>query len=190
MTDSTLSQLLNDCRRGKRAAQRSFYERYYSYALSVCLVYADDREDARELVNDGFLKALSKLETLQHESALLAWLRRIMVNTALDQYRTRRRRELLITSPAQAEPIEPYFNDEQILAKLSAESIIDLLQRLPLPYRLVFSLYVLEGYSHQEIAQQLGLAESTSRAHLSEANRRLRLALTDQSHIPHESTRR
>ncbi|GAB3900794.1 RNA polymerase sigma factor [Spirosoma agri] len=191
MTDSQLAQLLNDCRRGSQAAQRSFYERYYGYALSVCLVYANDREDAREILNDGFMKALNKLESLQQESALRAWLRRIMVNTALDYYRVRRRRELLLTAlPAGEEPLEPYLNEEQILATLSAEDIIRLLQELPLPYRLVFSLYVLDGYSHQEIAGQLGLAVSTSRAHLSEANRRLRLALTDQAKPTHEPTRR
>ncbi len=89
-----------------------------------------------------------------------------------------------------SEPLEPYLNEEAVLAQLSAEHIITMLQQLPLPYRLVFSLYVLDGYSHQEIARQLGLAESTSRAHLSEANKRLRQALNQQTNQSDVPTRR
>lgn len=190
MIDQTLEELLDGCRRGDEAAQRAFYERYYAYALSVCLAYANDREDARELANDGFMKAFRRIDSLAEEKALLAWLRRIMVNTALDHYRRRRRSLTISLDAGPHEPAEPHLNDEAIFAQLSAEHIIAVLQQLPLPYRLVFSLYVLEGYSHQEIARQLGLAESTSRAHLTEANKRLRQALSQQINHTNAPTRR
>jgi RNA polymerase sigma factor (sigma-70 family) len=170
---------------------QAFYERFYSYALSVSLAYANDREDAREILNDGFLKAFRHLGTLKNEALVLPWLRRIMVNTAIDYYRKNRKRAFDIpTDLIEHNLEEPYLNDEAIFAQLSAEHILTVLHQLPIPYRLVFSLYVLEGYAHREIAEQLGIAESTSRAHLTEANRRLRKALTTQTTNNHERTSR
>lgn len=170
---------------------QAFYERFYGYALSVCLAYANDREDAREILNDGFLKAFRGLDAFEHEEALLPWLRRIMVNTAIDHYRKHRKRAVEVSAESvQYSLEEPYLNDEAVFAQLSAEDILAALHQLPTAYRLVFSLYVLEGYSHREIAERLGLAESTSRAHLTEANRRLRYVLSIQTTNPHERTGR
>ena len=170
---------------------QAFYERFYSYALSVCLTYASDREDAREMLNDGFLKAFQQLANLKNEDAVLPWLRRIMVNTAIDYYRKNRKRALEIPTELVGQSLaEPYLNDDAIFAQFSADYILTVLHQLPAPYRMVFSLYVLEGYTHREIGEQLGLAESTSRAHLSEANRLLRQALTTQTTDNHARTRR
>lgn len=170
---------------------QAFYERFYGYALSVCLAYAGDPEDAREVLNDGFLKAFRSLGDLNDEAVLLPWLRRIMVNTAIDYYRRNRKRLLVISTELVDTSLEePYLNDQAIFAQLSAEDILAVLHQLPVPYRVVFSLYVLEGYSHREIADRLGLAESTSRAHLTEANRLLRQALLRQTTDHHERTKR
>lgn len=170
---------------------QAFYERFYSYALSVCLAYASDREDAREMLNDGFLKAFRHIDELKNEAVVVPWLRRIMVNTAIDYYRRNRKRSLEISTDSVDYSLEePYLNDEAIFSQLSVEHILTVLHQLPVPYRMVFSLYVLEGYSHREIADQLSIAESTSRAHLSEANRLLRRALTTQLPTNHERTSR
>lgn len=170
---------------------KTFYERFYGYALSVCLAYANDREDARELLNDGFLKVFQNLKHLKNEDVLLPWLRRILVNTAIDHHRKTLKRAVEIPIDSVAYRLEePYLNDEALFAQLSAENILNVLQQLPLPYRLVFSLYVLEGYSHREIAERLNLAESTSRAHLTEANRRMRRALKAQINEDYERTKR
>ena len=170
---------------------QAFYECFYSYALSVCLAYASDREDAGEMLNDGFLKAFKHLNELKNEDVLLPWLRRIMVNTAIDYYSRHRKRAQDVSTEFVAYSLEePYLNDEAIFAQLSVEHILTVLHQLPVPYRMVFSLYVLEGYTHREIAEQLGLAESTSRAHLSEANRLLRSALITQIPTRHERTNR
>ncbi len=182
MTERPIEELIDGCCRGNEAALRAFYERYYSYALSVCLAYASNHDDAAELLNDGFMKVFQGLNKLKSVEALLPWLRRIMVNTALDHYRKNRHR--LTDIPTEAvtyQLIEPNLGDESVYAALSAEAIIEVLHQLPTPYRLVFSLYVLEGYSHREIAGQLTITESTSRAHLTEANRLLRSRLTNQT---------
>lgn len=166
---------------------RAFYERFRGYARSVCLAYADDREDADELVNDAFLKAFRTIGSLENEGALLAWFRKILVNTAIDQYRKKARRRAEVPTDAGAERIaEPVHNEAAVYAQLSAEHILTELHRLPAPYRMVFSLYVLDGYTHAEIAERLRLAESTSRAYLSEANRLLRRALHSHVNEPHE----
>ena len=169
----------------------AFYERFYGYALSVCLAYASDHEDAREMLNDGFLKVFRNLNELKNDDVLLPWLRRIMVNTAIDYYRKNKKRAVAVSTESVAYTLqEPYLNDEAILAKLSTDDILKALHQLPLPYRVVFGLYVLDGYSHREIAERLGLAESTSRAHLTEANQRLRRALTHLTTDLHERTNR
>jgi RNA polymerase sigma-70 factor (ECF subfamily) len=168
-----------------------FYERFYSFALSVCLAYANNSEDARERVNDGFLKAFQAIGKLENEAVLLPWLRRIMVNTAIDHYRKDRKRAASVSTELVGHNLEePYLNHETIFAQLSADDILKALHHLPPSYRIVFSLYVLEGYTHRDIADRLGLAESTSRAHLTEANRLLRRALTGQNTDYHERTNR
>ena len=161
---------------------RAFYERYYGFALSVCLSYANNREDARELLNDGFLKIFKNLKDLQNPETIMPWIRRIMVNTGIDYYRKNKQKPLDISLETVAYSLEEINqNDAQIFAKISAEEIIKVLQTIPLTYRIVFGLYVLEGYSHAEIAEKLNIVESTSRAHLTEANKRLRKALTIQN---------
>ncbi|WP_041257601.1 RNA polymerase sigma factor [Fibrella aestuarina] len=188
MTNPTTASLIDGCRRGKEAAMSAFYERFYGYALSVCLAYANDREDARELLNDGFMKVFRRIGELKNEAALKPWLRTIMVNTAIDQYR-KRKPATLSTDQVDQTLTEPYHNDEAILAQLSAEHILAVLHTLPPACRMVFSLYVLEGYPHRDIAEQLHVTESTSRAYLSEANRRLRRALASQTDQTYERDR-
>ncbi|XWW46950.1 sigma-70 family RNA polymerase sigma factor [Fibrella sp. USSR17] len=187
---ATTESLIDGCRRGKEAAMSAFYERFYPYALSVCLTYADNREDARELLNDGFMKVFRRIGELKNEAALKPWLRTIMVNTAIDQYRRTKQAPTVSTEQIEQVVAEPYQNDEAILAQLSAEHILAVIHRLPSAYRMVFSLYVLEGFSHRDIANQLHIAESTSRAHLTEANRLLRRTLLSQTNHPHEQHRR
>jgi RNA polymerase sigma factor (sigma-70 family) len=182
-----LSEVIAGCRKNRESDQQAFYERFYGYGLSICLAYADNREDAREMVNDGFVKAFRSLPDLQSEEALRPWLRRILVNTAIDYHRRSLRRVPVESLPdSNAGEMESNWENETIMAQLSADDILAMLQRLPLPYRLVFTLYVLEGFNHAEIATRLGLAESTSRAHLSEANRLMRLALTHYTNPDYE----
>jgi RNA polymerase sigma factor (sigma-70 family) len=178
LTERPLTELIDGCGRGKEADLKAFYERFYGYALTICLAYSDNADDAAEVLNDGFMKVFQRLPGLQSVDALLPWLRRIMVNTALDRYRKNRQRLPDVSVDlVDYQLVEPNLGAEGIYAGLSAEDIIRAIQQLPAPYRVVFSLYVLEGYSHRDIASQLHIAESTSRAYLTEANRLLRSRL-------------
>lgn len=191
MKDAPVSEIVEGCIRGKESAMKAFYERFYGYAMTVCMAYSTHREDAREVLNDGFLKAFNTIKELKNREAVLPWLRKIMVNTALDYYRrNQRRKENGFTDEASLYAPEPYQNEEGVLARLSAEEILAQLQQLPSALRIVFGLYVLEGYSHQEIAQKLSIAESSSRSYLNEANKRLRKVLTLQNESDNERIKR
>ena len=160
---------------------KQFYRHFHGYALSVCLAFSENRDDAVEIMNDGFLKVFKHLNTQRNPAALTGWLRRIMVNTAIDHYRRNSNQRLNKPLEKARHQATPDYGDEAVYARLSADEIMAAVQLLPTTYRMVFSLYVVEGYSHKEIAEQLGIAESTSRAHLSEANARLRQSLTSKS---------
>ena len=189
MTESTLSALLEGCRRNREPALKAFYEHFHGYALAVCLAYAADRDEALEMMHDGFLKAFKHLPDLREEGALKTWLRRILVNTAIDYHRRRQRGSVILSlSKDEVAAGRVPGAEADALDQLSAEEILATLHRLPELPRVVFGLYVLEGYSHREIAQRLGLAESTSRAYLSEANARLRRHLSTR--LSHDNTPR
>jgi RNA polymerase sigma factor (sigma-70 family) len=174
--------LIESCLKRDEAAMKAFYERFYGFALSVCMSYANDPEDAREMLNDGFLKVFKNLKELKTPDAILPWLRKIMVNTGIDYYRKNKKRLTDIpVENVEYSLAEPYLNHTNIYAQISADEIIKTLQSIPQLYRMVFALYVLEGYSHAEIAKQLNIVESTSRAYLTEANKMLRKILTAQN---------
>ncbi|MCU0325291.1 MAG: RNA polymerase sigma factor [Spirosomaceae bacterium] len=166
-----ISQVVEDCIQGKESAMKAFYEHFHGFALGVCMGYAENRDDALEMMHDGFLKIFKNLHKVENLETIKAWIRRVMVNIAIDYHRRNVKRQL--TQLTENEVSRDY-GDENIYAVLSSEDIIKAIQKLPQTYRTVFNLYVIEGYSHKEIGDLLNIAESTSRAHLSVANSMLR----------------
>lgn len=160
---------------------KQLYQHFHGYALSVCLSYAENKDDAVEIMNDGFLKVFRNLDKQRDANALTGWLRKIMVNTAIDYYRKNNHLKLNKPLEKARRQSSADYSDQSVYAQLSADEILKVVQQLPAPYRLVFNLYVIEGYSHREIAEKLEIAEGTSRSHLSEANSRLRELLTLQA---------
>ncbi len=155
------------------------------------MAYSRNRDDALEVMNDGFLKAFKNLHTLDNQATLLPWLRRIMVNTAIDYHRKNNKCQTETLSESTTNQIvEPNQNDVAVFAELSANEIMNVVQQLPTPHRWIFCLFVLEGYSHKEIAEKLKIAESTSRAYLTDANKLLRLMLNKLTKSEHEYSRR
>lgn len=171
LNSHSLMEVVEDCLKGKESAMKKFYEHFHGFALSVCLSYCENRDDALEIMNDGFLKVFKSLDKIENIERIKPWLRRIMINVAIDHFRKNIKNQ---TTQLPENIVEPNFGDTSVYAKLSSEDIMLAVQSLPTNYRLVFNLYAVEGYSHKEIGEMLNMAESTSRANLSLANGLLR----------------
>lgn len=167
--------LLKACLRGQARAQRRLYNQYFAYVLTVCLHYAPTREAAEEMAQNAFVRMFRRLDTFERRGNFRAWLRRLTVNCAIDYLRKYRRPLFLVEEfDPTLEPSEP----NAALRQLEREDVLALLQQLPVSYRLVFNLFVLEEYTHPEIAEELGISVGTSKSNLSRARRKLRQLAT------------
>jgi RNA polymerase sigma factor (sigma-70 family) len=159
--------------RADRTSQERLYKHYYGYAMSICLRYAPNRDEASEVLNDSFLKVFKKIAQYDPNKSFRGWLRRIIINTAIDYYRKNEKHYHHLE-------IDRAMGEEQetdAISMLTAEEIYQLVQQLPHIYRLTFNLYEIEGYSHEEIGEQLGIPAGTSRSNLSRAKQKLRLLM-------------
>ena len=173
------ADLIAACRRGEPRAQRQLYDRLAGLMLTVCRRYLRRREDAEEALLLGFAQMFRALPTYRGEGSFEGWVRRIMVNQALMELRRREPLHLSFEDFAQPEKLAstPATADTQ----LQADELLALLQTLPPGYRAVFNLYALEGYSHLEIAEALGISEGTSKSQLSKARAMLQRRLAPQT---------
>lgn len=182
MTDE---QLVNACVSGKVSAQKTFYERFARKMMGVCLRYASSYEEAQDVLQDGFIKVFNNLDKYQNKGSLEGWVRRIMVNTSLDAYRKNKKHQ----QDVDVEQVSYLIEDKGfIVERLQAEDLLKLVQAIPEGYRVVFNLYAIEGYSHKEIAERLGVTESTSKSQYSRAKKLLRQMLIENN-IVEESER-
>ncbi len=164
-TEHELEALVNGCLRGDRKSQELLYKQFYGYAMSVCLRYSRNKEEALEILNDGFLKVFTKTEKYNFQKSFKGWLRKILINTALDHYRQNLKHYY-------QEDVEAATNtamQDTVLGNLAHEELIKLIQRLSPAYRMVFSLFVIDGYSHEEIAAQLNISVGSSKSNLARA---------------------
>ncbi len=162
--------LTQRCLRGERAAQETLYARYAPRLLAVALRYAPSRMGAEDLLQDALIRAFGSLENYRADGPLEAWLRRIVVRTAINQFHARAVR------PGEVELDEAAAittDDHDALAQLAADDLEALIQQLPAGYRLVLNLYCFEGYPHREIAGLLGIEEKTSSSQLFKARQKL-----------------
>ena len=165
--------LIQGCMKGDRESQKMLYKHYYGYAMSVCIRYAHSMEEAQEIMNDGFLKVFTKINQYDPKRSFKGWMRRIMINTAIDYFRSNKHHY----NHQEIEVAKGEQEKEDVLRDLSYNEIIALVQKLSPGYRTVFSLYVIEGYSHEEIADKLGINVGTSKSNLSKARANLRSML-------------
>ena len=165
----TEHQLVTALIRGERWAQQQLYEAHYGKMMGVCLRYAGSREEALDLLHEGFIKVFQYIGRYKPGTSLAAWIRTVMVNNCIDHYRKaiRRRTEEL------GEAYTLSNDDPDALSHLTEREILDAVQLLSPAYRAVFNLYVVEGYSHKEIAEALQITESTSRSNLVKARLKL-----------------
>jgi len=178
--NGTEQQLIDACIKKESWAQKYIYEQYYAPMMHVCIRFAHDENEALDILHDGFIKIFRYLHTYQSGTSLQAWMHRIMVNTCIDYYRKELRRKTENLDQAYS----TFDVSEDALDKLQAEEILSCLQQLTISYRSVFNLYVIEGYSHREISEIMGITESTSRSNLVKARTKLKelLALKNRTH--------
>ena len=168
MNDETL---VKECVSGKAKAQRMLFDRYSAKMLGVAIRYIKDKERAEDVLQDAFIKVFKNLDRFKHDGSLEGWIRRIVVNTALDQLRKNKKRQGDIElDNSFLEITTNNFTEE----RLQAESLMKLVQALPDGYRTVFNMFAIEGYSHKEIAKKLGITENTSKSQYSRAKTALR----------------
>lgn len=170
-----LKSLIRGCRKGKRESQKELYAQFYNYAMSVCLRYSRNREEAQEIVNDGFMKVFTRLDKYNDSLSFQGWLRRIMVNSAIDFYR---RNEKHYNHMDIVHASDVSTNADSI-SQLSEQEIMEAVQQLPPAYRMVFNLYAIEGYKHDEIAHKLGISAGTSKSNLAKARMKLKKVLEE-----------
>lgn len=157
--------LIRECMAGNRNAQKALYDTYSAKMMGVCLRYSTDRSRAQDILQDAFIKIFNNLHKFRNEGSFEGWIRRIMVNTAIEHVR----KEKHMRKHVEIEQAYDIALDNSIFEKLAANDLLLLLQQLPPGYRAVFNLYVIEGYSHKEIAYILNIKEGTSKSQLAKA---------------------
>jgi len=173
ISNTDLLNLVQACIGEDRESQRKLYKLFYGYAMSICLRYCQTREEATEVLNDGFLKIFTKVSKYNPEKSFKGWVRRIMINTALDNYR-HNLKHYYAQEVTELEPDTLYPSAEE---QLSYEDLMRMVQELSPAYRTVFNLYVIDGYTHEEIATLLSISVGTSKSNLSKARANLQARL-------------
>jgi RNA polymerase sigma-70 factor (ECF subfamily) len=161
----TDTDLIEGCIRGDRRIQQELYARFAPKMYGVCLRYAGNAEEAEDILQEGFIKVFRKISSYRGEGSFEGWIRRIFVNTAIEHFRKK----------TYLQPITEYEESTvegkylSVLDNLAEKDIIRLVQQLSPGYRTVFNMYVVEGYTHRQIAENLGISEGTSKSQLSRA---------------------
>jgi len=165
MDQSELNALIKDCKSGKRKAQESLFNLFSDEMFGVCMYYSKDYTEAEDTLHEGFMKVFTKIDQFQHKGSLAGWIKRIMINTALEKYRRRVQMYAVVDELEPGSDIEP----ERVTSDLSANELLKMVRELSPQYRMVFNLYAIDGYSHKEIAEMLGISEGTSKSNLARA---------------------
>ena len=174
-SEDDIQIVIRGCLKNDRRAQEELYKRFYPAMMSLCLRYVRGREDAIEVLNDAFLKIFTQISRYDAaRAALYTWMRTIVINTALDSLRKQKAIRDREMRPGGEE--EPGI-DNEALAKLNGDELLGMIHRLPVTTRLVFNLYIVDGYAHREIASLLSISEGTSRWHLNDARKQLKMII-------------
>jgi len=162
----TEEAILKGCLQNEAASQRELYNRYSPKMLSVCYRFAQNREDAEDMLQEGFIKVFSQIHTFENRGAFEGWIRRIVVHTCINILKKNKRfNEMVDIIHATAVQVR----EESIPSIIQAKQVVECIRMLPIGYRTVLNLYAIEGYSHREIATALDIEESTSRSQYTRA---------------------
>jgi RNA polymerase sigma factor (sigma-70 family) len=168
--DEELLLLIQGCLKKDRKSQQLLYKKFYGYAMGICLRYTNDRSEAVEVINQGFLKAFTHIERFDTNRPFKSWLGRIMMNAAIDNYRSNLRTAYFQDIDETDDIGEVNLCD----SNLNYQDLLRMVQQLPPVYRAVFSLFAIDGYSHEEIAELLHINIGTSKSNLHKARKKLK----------------
>ena len=170
------SALVKKCIKGDARAQRMLFEKFAPKMLGVCMRYAKNQDQANDVLQDGFIKVFTKLSKYSGNGSLEGWIRRIIVNTALDEIR----RNAKFQRDVNVDDVDYKLElNSHIIEGLAAEDLLKVVNDLPDGYRIVFNMFAIEGYSHKEIAVQLNISENTSKSQYSRARAYLKTKLEE-----------
>lgn len=178
----TEEELIQGCKKQSRRHQEALYRKYSRKVYGACLRYAASDAEAEDMMQEAFIKIFRNMEKYKPTGSFEAWIKRVSINVAIEIYR---RAKKIVYIESYEEVREPSFNP-QTIGKLDADQIHKLVNQLPDGYRVIFNLYAVEGYTHVEIADMLGIAEGTSKSQFSRAKAHLVKMLEEQLHIRKE----
>lgn len=176
----TEQEIIDGCRAQKYRAQKQLYQQYSPLMMGLCIRYASDRDVAEDILQDGFIKVFQKFDSFQEDGPLGAWIRRIILNTALQHYRDTKNLRMHVQIDTAYE-VSSDFDDA--ISMLTVNELGAKIQRLPDGCRLVFNLYAIEGYKHQEIADQLNISSGTSKSQYSRARSLLQQMIQTEEQV-------
>ncbi len=180
--DILIQKYIQGCIRNERDSQKALYQHFYSFAMGICLRYANDRLDAAGILNDGFFKAFKNIAKYEPTKAFLPWLGRILTNTAIDYHRA----NLKFADHVDVTDHEYVAEISSIYDKLAYQDLLALVQELSPGYRTVFNLFAIDGYTHEEIAEMLGISVGTSKSNLFKARQKLQEMLKATETNPYQ----
>lgn len=174
---TTLNKLINGCVKRDRSCQQKIYELYYGKMMGVCLRYASNREEAKDLLHDGFIKVFENIGKFNFSGSFDGWVRRIMINTTIDHYR--KNKNVFVKDVDEFTNLEMEEQEVEVLSQLKTEDIMKLVQQLSPAYKAVFNMYVIDGLSHKEVAEELGISIGTSKSNLAKGKQNLKKMLDE-----------
>lgn len=170
----TEEELIEGCLAGTWAFQQMLYKQYAGKMLTVCMRYTSNRFEAEDILQEGFVLVFEKLSQFKKQGSFEGWIRKIMVNKAIEHYR----KSAKIYPVINVEDIENNIGIDDVTSQINAQELLKMIQELPPMYKMVFNLYAFEGMTHKEIAEKLGIAEGTSKSNLSDARTLLKKKIT------------
>lgn len=184
MSDDQLRKLIGGCVRNHRKSQELVYKQFYGKMMGICRRYTRNEDQAKDILQDSFIKVFNNIERFNFEGSFEGWVRRIVVNTAIDFTRRSKKDYLLMNEGNSIEDIDENLlsqEDEEVYANpLKVGDVINAMEHLSNAYRTVFNLYVFDNYTHQEIADALGISVGTSKSNLAKARANLKKLLTKE----------
>ncbi len=176
MTDN-IDDIISGCIKEDRQSQEKLYRLFSPGMYAVCLQYASDKHEANDFLQEGFIRVFLKIKTYRWEGSFEGWVRKIMVNTALQFIR--KKKQIFILDEKVADDFDYQVSDGQL--ELEKEDLLSLIQELPVNQRTVFNLFVMEGFNHLEISKMMGISENTSKSHLHRARVALKEMINSNS---------